>query len=92
MASRLGSPNKRRFDVEQRLKELNCDPLEGMARIAKIAESEGDLSLAGQMHKELIKYILPQLKAVEHSGNIDGNQSVTVVRYEIIDNKNDLKP
>lgn len=85
MARPLGSKNQRRIDVDERLAALNCKPLEGMARIAKIAEENGEYALAGNMYKELIKYVLPQLKAVEHSGNIDGNQSISVVRYEIIE-------
>jgi len=32
-----GTPNKKTQDVIDRLKELNCDPIEGMARIAMSA-------------------------------------------------------
>jgi len=76
-----GTPNKRTQDVMERLKELNCDPIEGMAKIAKIAMTEGeeqDLQLAGQMYKELAQYIAPKRKAIEHTG-LDG-ESLPVIQ------------
>ena len=76
-----GTRNKRSIEVDQLLRDLNCDPFEGMARLAQKAESEGDNALAGRMYSELAKYLKPQKKAVEHTGDIDNKiEFVTTVR------------
>ena len=62
---RQGIPNKRSVEIAERLAALGCDPIEGMARIAKEAEAEGDKALAGQMFKELAQYVAAKRKAVE---------------------------
>lgn len=67
-----GSKNKATKDVEARLKALDCDPIEGMAIIAKQSMDEGELALAGQMYKELAQYIAPKRKAIEMTG-VDGS-------------------
>lgn len=63
-----GTPNKKTQDVIDKLEELNCDPIEGMARIALEAHDNGDLPLAGNMYKELAQYVAPKRKAIEHTG------------------------
>ena len=62
-----GTPNKRTQAVTERLEELDCDPIAGMARIAKQAEEAGEMSLAGQMYKELAPYIAPKRRAIEQT-------------------------
>ncbi len=62
-------PTKLNLEARQRLEELGCDPIEGMARIAVDAKSSPELR--GRMFAELAKYVWPQRKAVEHSG-VDG--------------------
>lgn len=71
-----GTPNKRTQDVIDRLKELDCDPIGGMAIIAKQAFEEGDYILSGSMCKELANYIAPKRKAIEHTGR-DGGDILT---------------
>lgn len=68
-----GSVSKQTKDVQDKLKELNCDPIEGMARIAQQAIDEGELQLAGNMYKELAQYVAPKRKAVEIQGETDNN-------------------
>ena len=81
-----GTPNKRTQDVIDRLKELKCDPIEGMALIAKQAMQEGELTLAGNMYKELANYVAPKRKAIEHTGKDGGDIMVdNYVQVEIID-------
>ena len=63
-----GTPNKKSQDVQAKLDALGCDPIEGMAKIAQQAMSEGDLPLAGNMFKELAQYVTPKLKSIEHTG------------------------
>ena len=62
-----GTPNKRTQDVMEKLEQLGCDPIEGMARIARQAEEEGDKVLAARMYTELAPYIAPKRKAIEQT-------------------------
>lgn len=64
-----GAKNKRTIAIETRLQELDCDPFEGMARIARKAEEEGELSTAGRMYAELGRYLAPQYKASDPEEN-----------------------
>ena len=61
-----GTPNRRTLEVQQRLSELDCDPIQGMARIAM--NPEASLELQGRMYAELAMYIAPKRKSVEHTG------------------------
>ena len=61
-----GVKNKINMEASKRLAAMNCDPLEGMARIAEECIRDGDRALAGAMYKELAKYVAPQLKSVEY--------------------------
>lgn len=79
-----GTPNKKTQDVIDRLNALGCDPIEGMAKIAKTALASDDLQLAGQMYKELAQYVAPKRKAIEMTG-ADGKDlipSSITVKYE----------
>jgi hypothetical protein len=62
-----GTLNKTTKTILDKFEELNCDPLEGMIRIAERAMEEGDLQMAGSMYKELAQYVAPKRKAVELS-------------------------
>ena len=64
---RKGTPNKQTQDVIEKLEELDCDPIAGMARLALQAEEDGDKNLAAQMYKELAPYIAPKRKAIEQT-------------------------
>ena len=63
-----GVPNKFTRSVMEICQEMNFDPVQGLIELARCAEDEGNRVTA---HKELMKYIYPQRKAVEHSGSID---------------------
>lgn len=73
-----GARTHARVDVSERLAAMNCKPFDGMARIAKIAEAQGDHAIAVQCYKELAKYVAPQLKAIEHSGDIDTSLTIVI--------------
>ena len=62
-----GTPNRRTQDVIEKLESLDCDPIEGMARIAQQAEADGDKNLAATMYKELAPYVAPKRKAIEQT-------------------------
>jgi len=66
-----GTPNRKTQDVMDKLVALKCDPIEGMAKIAKAAMKSDDFQLAGQMYRELAQYIAPKRKAVEISMDQD---------------------
>ncbi len=86
-----GTPNKSTQEVRDRLKALDCDPIEGMAFIAAESRREGenhDLQLAGQMYKELAQYVAPKRKAIEVSGalTVDDMSSLTDAQLQAIIN------
>lgn len=56
---------KKHVNVAERLKELGYDPLEGMVRIAALAEQTGNLPLAGKIAGDLLEYTAPKLKSIE---------------------------
>ena len=69
-----GTPNKMTQSVIDICAEMGFDPVRGLVQLALTAEDESNRVTA---HKELMKYIYPQRKAVEHSGTIDtGLQSI----------------
>src|SRR5262245_47763435 len=69
-----GTPNKRMRDLTERLTELGCDPVEGMARLAMDPNSSPDLK--GRMYTELAQYVYPKRRAVEQTV-IDTKDEVT---------------
>jgi len=62
--------------IEQRLKDLGCDPLEVLATICN--DKNEDTSLRLHAAKELANYIYPKRKAVEHSTENGESLSFTV--------------
>src|SRR5215813_7861071 len=60
-----GTPNKRTQDLTERLAELGCDPVEGMAKLAMDPNSSPDLK--GRMYAELAQYVYPKRRAVEQT-------------------------
>ena len=77
-APRTGRPNKNKVGLLARLKREfpNYHPLVEMARVAN--DEDADPQMRFNANKEVAKYTTPQLKAVEHSGSIDGHTTVTV--------------
>ena len=58
-----GTPNKKTQLILEKLTELGCDPIEGMARLAMNPSSAPELR--GRMFAELAGYLHPKRKAVE---------------------------
>lgn len=58
-----GTPNKRTTDVLDRLQQLGCDPIEGMALIAMDANNPPELR--GRMFSELAQYVAPKRRALD---------------------------
>jgi hypothetical protein len=66
-----GVPNKRNLEIVERLLELGCDPIEGMALIAQ--DKNNTPELRGRMYAELAQYMFPKRKAIEHTGEVNHN-------------------
>lgn len=73
-----GTPNKATQEVQSLLAEMDCDPIEGMARIAM--DESVELPLRASMLKELAQYVAPKRKAVEHSGDAVAALPVVMIR------------
>ncbi len=88
---KAGTPNKRTQDLQDRLSELECDPIEGMVNIASTAKTDGNLMLAGQMYKELAQYVYPKRRASDTPEEpLDEVTNVTI-RYVDARKKRKLK-
>jgi len=77
-----GSKNKKSLEIQEKLQELNCDPIEGLVRIAMLSEEDAQnsdapkdrvphMNIAKDCYKELAGYVAYKLKSVEHSGEIN---------------------
>mgnify|MGYP000034084726 FL=1 len=58
-----GTPNKKTEELAQRLAEIGCDPVEGMAVIAM--DETNPPELRGRMYAELAQYLYPKRRATE---------------------------
>lgn len=59
----VGTPNRRTVDIQSLLARLNCDPIEGMARIAM--DCVNPVEIRARMYAELAQYVAPKRKSVE---------------------------
>lgn len=78
-----GTPNKATKEVQERLEAMNCDPIEGLAAIAKETRQQANkatdpvekiqfLGIAYRCYKELACYVAPKRKAIEHTDQTSG--------------------
>jgi len=82
-----GSPNKRTAEIQERLAELDCDPIEGMAMIAADPTNSNELKFS--CYKELAQYIAPKRKAVDMNATLDGGFSVEIVQFSDVESDED---
>lgn len=86
-----GTKNKYNQLIADRLQELNCDPIEGMAIIAQeamdAASNLGEFKdkkdayvIAGNMYKELAGYVRPKLKSIEHTTDADNPITHSIIQ------------
>ena len=78
-----GTPNKRTTELIERLAELKCDPVEGLARIA--ADANTDVALRARVYADLLPYLYPKRKAVELSGDDNAPIQIRWIERKIID-------
>jgi hypothetical protein len=76
---KAGTPNKRTVEVTERLRELGCDPIEGMARLAM--DEKNTPELRGRMHAELASYVAPKRKALELDAGRDNQEFRLTIRF-----------
>lgn len=57
-----GTLNKSSVEIQARLKELGCNPIEGLAKLAVSTENE---DIKFKCYKELAQYVAPKLRAIE---------------------------
>ena len=76
-----GTPNKNKQALIALLeaKYPGYQPVVSMAEIAN--DMDNDLQMRFNAHKEVAQYIVPKLKAVEHTGNIDSTITKRKVEF-----------
>ena len=82
-----GTPNKNSQTIMDKLSDLNCDPIEGMATIARKAMDEGEFILAGTMYRELAQYVAPKRKSVEMNTHVSFEQKLQDMSQEELDDE-----
>ena len=82
-----GTPNKSSQTIMDKLSDLNCDPIEGMATIARKAMDEGEFILAGTMYRELAQYVAPKRKSVEMNTHVSFEQKLHDMSQEELDDE-----
>src|SRR2546422_170246 len=75
---RAGTPNKKTREVTELLRSLDCDPIEGMVRIAQ--EEKHSPELRGRIYSELAQYMYPKRRSVEMSAE-EGSGEI-IVRWQ----------
>ena len=65
-----GTPNKRTLEAIEKLEELGCDPIEGMARIAM--DESNSIELRAKMLSDLAPYVYPKRRTVDLDNDSDG--------------------
>jgi len=65
-----GVKNKRTQLVIDQLNDLECDPIKGLATIAKASMERQDYTLAAHIYKELAQYMFPKRRAIEVSAEV----------------------
>ena len=63
---RKGVRNKINSEISQRLAELDCDPIAGLAKLA--TDKKQEPALRARCYAELLEYVRPKLSRVEHTG------------------------
>jgi hypothetical protein len=65
-----GSLNKVNQTVIEKLEALGCDPIEGMATIARLSMAAEDYATALNAFKDLAQFVAPKRKSVEMTTHV----------------------
>ena len=75
-----GTPNKDKDQALELILSTGCKhPLVGLAEIARDLHESGELEEAGKAYKELAQYVAAKRKAIEHSGEVKGQEPLVIV-------------
>lgn len=72
-----GSKNKNKYDVAAKLDLAGCDPVTEMVQMIRDPDVKPEVK--ANLLKELVKYIAPQQKAVEVSGDADNPVALKII-------------
>ncbi len=75
----VGAIGTKSKEIAEKLKKLDCDPIEALAMIAQDQTNTPELRF--QANKELAQYVAPKRKAVEMDAALDGGINVTVQQF-----------
>lgn len=62
--------------IQDKLDFLGVDPLISLVRVAAQAEVDHDIQLQAKIYGQLMEYVYPKLRSIEHSGEAGG---ITVI-------------
>lgn len=65
-----GTPNKNNQTIMDKLAALDCDPIAGMATIAKESMEAKDYATALNAYKDLAQYVAPKRKSIEMTTHV----------------------
>ena len=65
-----GTPNKKTQSIIDQLAALDCDPIEGIATIAKLSMEAEDYATALNAFKDLAQYVAPKRKSIEMTTHV----------------------
>ena len=71
-----GTPNKRTQELAEKLQELGCDPIAGLAKIALADETAPELKV--RCYAELAQYVHPKRKAMD-LGSVKDSEPVKFI-------------
>jgi hypothetical protein len=83
-----GTPNHQTREVAELLESLDCNPIEGMVKIAENPENPPELR--GRMYAELAHYVFPKRKSIEVSGERLASE-VNEITVRFIHSKKELE-
>jgi hypothetical protein len=80
-----GVPNKRTQSVIDQLEALGCDPIEGIATIAKESMDAKDYVTALNAFKDLAQYVAPKRKSIEVNTHVTFEEHLHGMSEEELD-------
>ena len=72
-----GTPNRKTHELAEKLEQLGCDPIEGLARTAMAPEPPPELKV--RCYAELAQYVYAKRKAMELGPGKDGEPLKIIV-------------
>ena len=80
-----GTPNKKTQSIIDQLAALDCDPIEGIATIAKLSMEAKDYATALNAFKDLAQYVAPKRKSIEMTTHVTYEDQIRSMSEEELD-------